>query len=264
MSITITDGYRLRRGIDVFDFSENLRNALVEYQEAAISKMFVEKATIKYDLSSDGTSFKDYLIAEIRTSQKNDDERSYLFSCFGTLYKNPTRDEVYLLLRNTARGAEEKVLALDEVEEEYSYWNNSDSQLSYLSQEEWQDRLVAWKETQVFEDMRYSHGLIINIINLSAHLHFSMRTIEKYWDSLTLPSDESRFKNILYHAYTLGRIEELGLSDFYEAIKAYSRYASTEYKDLQAALPGAQEHPDWVKEAVDRTHSVISEKKIIL
>jgi hypothetical protein len=263
MSINITDGYRLRRGVDIFDFCDNLRSALIEHQEIAIAKMFVDKATIKFDMSTDGTSFKDYLMAEIRTSQQNAEERSYLFSCFGTLYKNPTRDEVYLLLRNTARGSEEKILVLDEVEEEYSYWNNSDSQLSYLSQEQWDDRLLAWKETQVFDSFR-NRGLTVNIVNLSAHLLFNIGTVEKYWDSIPLPVYESRFKNVLYHAYTFGRIEELGLSDFYEAIKAYSRYASTEYKDLATILPGAAEHPDWVEDAIEHTHDIISQKEIVL
>lgn len=263
MSINITDGYRLRRGVDIFDFSENLRNALVSHQEAAIAKMFVDKATIMHDMSTEDVSFKDCLIEQIRLSQKDDDERSYLFSCFGTLYKNPTRNEVYLLLRNAARGSEERVLALEEVEEEYSYWNNSDSQLSYLSQEEWHDRLAAWKETQLF-DTFYSHGITVNIVNLSAHLLFNTKTVEKYWNSLTLPSYEFRFKNILYHAYTFGRIEELGLSDFSEAIKAYSRYAATEYNNLQDALPKAAEHPEWVEEAVQRTRWTILEKEIIL
>ena len=287
MSTSIHPAFRLSADLDLLGFSGRLRDALTPHLTERFQRIVVDKAVRAYDEGhpddSPLTSCKDkpfseflsmYAVYLSRALFGMDDglfDRYDLSSLRriadgnGVILRNPVRDELYVLLSDGVAGEEESesaVLGVEGVVSDYSYWDATDSQLEWLSEDEWRDRKKAWSETLDYTKGVPEQGLVVRFFSSrSSYDLLGWRVFEGRSGAL-LPDNcwEARFRRLVFNRYmgewgkTHRDPDSDGLSDMFEALK----FLKVENERDYSMLPSVAEHQGLLDEAIRRAEERIS------
>lgn len=239
MSTKIYSAFRLNSDINLFQWMEKLRTVLIPEIEKQVSEMYVQTAVLRWD-QTEGKSFPEVL-NEVLADSKKDDSGYYperYFNASASLLWNPVRNQVYMMLHDTPHEMNQLVLDMQEVIGDFSYWDNSDSQVEELGYDGWKDRLKAWKETLDFNSSITSQSLQIKFFDLYAKHLFSVDLMKSHWVDIQLPSYEKRFADVFAHVF-LKRFS-LSQDDMISFVSRVSRKPVNALDDV-AAFFGATE-----------------------
>lgn len=260
MSTVIKPAYQLHAGTDIFAFIRELRTVIVPMLEESICQEYFREAVFAFDGDREGRTFREVLSSFIRTAAEQNSVYSRPFDAEVVFFKNPVRGELYVMLYGFPLEAIEQFQALDAVTGDFSYWNNSDSQLEYLSQEAWDDRIVAWRETLNLLQPTGVQGVTMTLFAEYAKRMFSVNDFEKYQGVLKAPTYNKRYDQLLLNVH--GRLlHTAGVSFDGDVMAVITDYLFAE--DKKSALPLAVERPEFVVAAGLETDRILQMKKHI-
>lgn len=148
MSIHIAPAFKLRPDVDLFAFSEKLRAFAHDVLPDKYCSVILKDIVDSYIFRSDGLSFGEFFLKQIKFLRETDAANvSLLLTSAGVIMKNPVSGDMYVLLSGFNGELSAPMLEWDEIEGEFDLHTSSDSQLKYLSQEEWDARKLAWHQT---------------------------------------------------------------------------------------------------------------------
>lgn len=281
MSTNISPAFLLSSDADVFKVSEGLRAVLVPRLIEDFQKETVNHAVRKFDRRENADStepfnrfFSQHLIHLGRSlfgaGDKMDrfDENFFTrISDFnGIIFRNPVRGEKYLLCSDDVLDKDgiEAVLSVDGIEGEFSYHNSTDSQLDYLTYEEWQDRRDAWNETLDWKKGLQSQGMTVKFLSGSS---YELLNYDSYVaaEKALLPSAfiEDRFRMIVMDLYFSELVKVIPDLDILRAMNRSWKFLNANYERDYSKLWKADEHQSLVEEVVTTAERRVSEFPLI-
>ncbi len=250
MSTTISPAFRVPRDFDIVGFSRVARQKLTPalitnyYQETLANAVFTQD-------NFPNRSFKEVVLAEL---QDEGFEKDRHFNAAFYFYLNPVRDEVYVHLKGFPFEVIKLAKQLFSENDDYSYWNGSDSQLEYLSVAEWQDRGKAWLETIPVSGVNVNHVKVALFDDYMRHVHTAYKEFASVYENLDYPSEEKRVDRLLFSVYH-DRLRESGFSyGFNDLMSAASRY----FVDGVSALIAVDEYAEILEESSAYTSTLVS------
>jgi hypothetical protein len=266
MSTIITPGFKLDSDINIFDFTRKMRLALKPVMDLHNYIDYIEEAVHSYDLDTDSRTFKEVLQKVITKIAVEDKEKDNVwspgnFDCSVMFYYNPIRNETYALLRNFSSLAVDAFEKLPGVAHEFSYWDNSDSQLSHLTHAQWKDRETAWMEVlNRHDDVRLG---ALSSYFFGSYARFMMKAddVAARWDEVVkhVPKEEIRLRRIAAQIYgqSIGQL----IKDNNQ-VNAYFSQAGL-FTRLGKKFPLEEHYPDHAEKAWKEAVNILEEKRTI-
>lgn len=221
MSLTISPAFLVTSDADLFEVAEGLRAVLVPYLSEAFRKEAVKMAITEFDSVEERDSdcdFSEFLRVSLNRLRQNLAGMMETYDKYDLLpfrrilaieaifLRNKVRGQTYVLVGQNVldRKAEALVLGVKGIESEFSYWNGTDSQLEYLTEEEWEIRKVSWNETIDRSQGVAQQGLVVKFFETTVSPYDLLK-----WDSFEGRSaslvaelaPEDRFRRLVFDAY---------------------------------------------------------------
>lgn len=260
MSTIIKPAYKLAAGTEVFAFVREMRNVLTPTLKQYVCNAYYREAVFAFDEDKEGRTFREVLSSLIGEFMKQDSIYASPFNAEVVFLKNPVRGELYVILYNFPDEAVTLFQSLGGVTEDFSYWNNSDSQLEYLSQETWDDRILAWTETLDLFEPTGVQGLTAALFPAYAKKLLSVKDFEKQGDVLDVPVYTQRYDRLLLNVY-LSLLSANGIFLLEDGMAAIIHYLTATNK--QSALPFAGDYPEFVSTALVEAAVILQQKEKI-
>lgn len=222
MSTTINDGFKLKPGIDPFDFIARVREHMDPARDAADAKLLAEL----YAEEIDRTWFKGEPIeAEagysawrnwyLEQSKMSPMERRHDPNEFGVqIGKDPVTGGYYLLAVVYNHDLREAFKQMDEIEE-YGYWNTSDSYPDGVTRADWEVRGALWNRIIP----RAGHTNMMTFKLRGPYDGGVRELVDTIGDESSpvfaqLPTDRERAKMTACNAYCSYLVNEFGVDPF--------------------------------------------------
>lgn len=222
MSTTIPHGFKLKPGIDPFDFIARVREHMDPARDAADAKLLAELYAEKIDQAwfagkpieaeAGYTAWRNWHLEQSKMSPM---ERRHDPNEFGVqIGKDPVTGGYFLLSIQYKEDLREAFKQMDEIEE-YGYWNGSDSYPEGVTREEWEVREKLW-------DRVLSHRGRSNMLTFSLRSSYDggvrelVDTIGEETSPVfaQLPTDLERAKMAACNAYCSYLVNEVGIDPF--------------------------------------------------
>lgn len=273
MSTTISPAFRLSEDADIFavgnDLREALRPMLVKHFRDIVSDFVFYQFDAEISTETlENPSFKDFYkktLGEINEALIHGNKpldpmflnlaksiRYYR----GVFLRNEERNEKYLMLPLTTLGdkdlLEKTVLSVPGVEEEYSYWDATDSQLEYMTKEEHFDRYKAWRGALDMHGNAFEQGLVVQFFgDVSGWTHLTCwSNYDAVFSEIATEEREShRFRQLVMNYYAGAYKAKFPDTSWHKLFFGMNAFMSSEELN-PLLLAFAEEAPELVDEAL--------------
>lgn len=221
MSTSTGPAYKLHKNTDLFTVAVSLEQ-VIEAQLIAMTQAFVDECVsewVGYSGRPASEPLPEDFPAHMREiSVKFDRQHTTVkpdHSEFSTLYAgghaslvfyhNTVLDEVYVRLFDFKKPAVKAFEKLSFVGQSMEYYNSSDSQLEYITEEEWEYRKQAWEEVSPRNKIVKALNPKIDLVN-NSYVYYNtigLKPVGKYADMLTLPSESSLLSRVFHTKYNM-------------------------------------------------------------
>lgn len=272
MSTTISPAFFVSADADLFAVADGLRAALIPCLSEDFRKEAVRLAITEFDSVEERESdwdFSEFLKVSLNALRRNlggeidtyDKYDKYdllpfrrILDMEAIFLRNKVRDETYVLISQNIldKSGESLVLGVEGIESDFSYWNGTDSQLEYLTEEEWETRKVSWNETIDRSKGVAQQGMVVKFFE----------TISRYemlkWDSFEGKSaslvaelaPEDRFRRLVFNAYLESLRRVYPDLDLMETINGSWHFLNPKKEREYGTLPFADEQSLRLQDAI--------------
>lgn len=203
MSTTIGPAFKLARNLDLFTFADNLRAVAHPAMKQFFFQNLHDMAVCTYDLAKQHRPFMEVIRQELNEyCHCRTDDRPWVTNQIANLKAYLYRDsdqELYLLVQGAPSEVREAISGMPEVEGDYDYYDNTDTQLEYLTEEEWHARRDKWAELLTLHAPLSSRGLTISL-GIEPYT-LKVEDYEQVKNELTTDPDNYRLERIKKNIY---------------------------------------------------------------
>lgn len=271
MSTSTGPAYAIKNTVNLMTIPAMLDDIRYE-QKREILQSFLEDLITSYDAQKTEKEFLQHVHNYIRRGIDDKADLNnyspYIDSLINSkigFYYNEKRDETYARLMGFTQKSVDLFKELPIVEREVTYYNNSDSQLSHMTLEEWHDRRDLWYELDL-KTRTYPSTLSVNMMNptMSRYITLSVKALTEEWGNLVVTNDTKRYKDIFLNEYCRLVVNKTS-EDIMKVLThsfAFNRNRSTDidYADLY----DYEEHPDIIEQADKIANERLAERHIFL
>jgi hypothetical protein len=219
MSTDISHGFRLKPGIEPFDFITRVREVMDPARDAADAKLLAGLYTEAIDRDwfvgkpiEAGAGYTAWREWHLEQSKMSSMERRHDPNEFGVqIGQDPLTRDYYLLVITYNPDLREAFEAMDEVAE-YGYWNSTDSYPEGVTRADWEVREALWD--RIIPGRGRSNMMTFNLRHASDGGVRRLLGTDGEDTSLVfgqLPSDRERAKTVALQAYASFLSKEQGM-----------------------------------------------------
>lgn len=222
MSTNISHGYRLKPGIEPFDFITRVREIMDPARDAADAKLLaglyvdaIDELWFRGDAIAERAGYAAWSEWHLEQSRTSPMDRSHDPNEFGVqIGKDPLTGGFYLLAVTYNQDLREAFDAMEEIEE-YGFWNSSDSYPDGVTRADWEVREALWD--RIIPGLCRSNMMTFNL------RHASDRGVQRRLgvdgeDTTSvfaaIPTDAERASGVAGNAYLLYLTKEKGVGVF--------------------------------------------------
>jgi len=265
MSTKIYSGYKLRKGVSLFDLQEKFYRVMRQTVQTDLVNSLTAKTVymadavqlgnknVKADLRKHYKRFSgfsgfeevktftlqhclDYVLFENIHKKPDILGKVETTTCSLAIFRNKIRDEIYLYF--FGKEEYEDVFKIWPEVEEFAYWNNADGP-DYLTDEQWGDRYKAWNEAINLNKSLRTQGLVIDPIEQND----SIITRSKYKSILQdlsrptiLPTYENRVSEAIHDLLGSDFTKQLKLTKTEFTLDSYMDFIRDVEKRKEASI----------------------------
>lgn len=261
MSTTIDYAWKLTPGFTVHQFADEVRSVVPSFLYGELAYSLVMNAVRGFERQdSYERSFGDLLGNEwnVFLAESRANGVRALFTVFADWDEVVAgQPQLYAKFFKSGEGMlferrfdlASTIEPLPSVGSEFNYWNGSDSQLDYLSPEEWEARKVLWNKLVPSNKNVSFFGVTVEVMDrMEFAVSYNRESLFAYAQSIVLPSEAYRVTRRRNYLYLKFLQEELGAEKYRELVM--SNIMRLDADDF-AELPGADDFPELIVKAYD-------------